>query len=85
MRARPRASYSAWTCGCARLADAGWQGVWENTVDHQFYSLDGMVQITPVQLERSLGDPVDGSRLSDHLTYEVIFELKVPSAPAKQL
>jgi endonuclease/exonuclease/phosphatase family metal-dependent hydrolase len=64
--------------GCARSADTGRQGVWENTVDHQFYSLDGMVEITPVELERSFGDPVDGSHLSDHLAYEVIFELRVP-------
>ena len=70
--------------GCDRSADAGRQGVWKNTVDHQFYSLDSTVRITPVQLERSLGDPVDGSRLSDHLAYEVIFELTVPSAPARQ-
>jgi hypothetical protein len=42
-----------------------------------------MVQITPVRVERTLGDPVDGSRLSDHPTYEVIFELKAPGAPAK--
>jgi len=70
--------------GCARSADAGRQGVWEHTVDHQFYSLDGAVQITPIQLERSLGDPVDGSRLSDHLAYEVIFELRVPRTLAKQ-
>ena len=70
--------------GCARSADAGLHGVWEHTIDHQFYSLDGAVQITPVELERSLGDPVDGSRLSDHPAYEVVFELKVPRPPAKQ-
>ena len=66
--------------GCARSADTGRRGVWENSVDHQFYSLDGAVQITPVELERSLGDPVGGSRLSDHPTYEVVFELKASSA-----
>jgi endonuclease/exonuclease/phosphatase family metal-dependent hydrolase len=70
--------------GCARSADAGRRGVWANAVDHQFYSLDGTVQITPVALERSLGDPVGGSRLSDHPAYEVVFELKVPRAPAEQ-
>jgi len=70
--------------GCARLADAGWAGVWEHTIDHQFYSLDGAVEITPVQVARSLGDPVDGLRLSDHPTYEVIFELKVPRSSARQ-
>jgi endonuclease/exonuclease/phosphatase family metal-dependent hydrolase len=70
--------------GCARLADAGWAGVWEHTIDHQFYSLDGAVEITPVQVERSLGDPVDGLRLSDHPTYEVVFELKVSRASAEK-
>ena len=71
--------------GCARSADTGRHGAWESTVDHQFYSLDGAVQITPVRLERSLGDPVDGSRLSDHLAHEVVFDLKVPPASAKEL
>jgi endonuclease/exonuclease/phosphatase family metal-dependent hydrolase len=70
--------------GCAHSADARLQAVWENAVDHQFYSLDSTVEITPIQLERSLGDPVDGSRLSDHLAHEVIFELRAPNAPAKQ-
>jgi len=64
--------------GCAYSSDTGWQGVWENAVDHQFYSTQGEVLLTPVRIERTLGDPVEGIRLSDHFAHEARFELKVP-------
>jgi endonuclease/exonuclease/phosphatase family metal-dependent hydrolase len=71
--------------GCARPGNAGTQGIWEDSVDHQFYSLDSTVPITPVRLERRLGEPVEGSRLSDHLTHEVVFELAAARAAANAL
>ncbi len=62
--------------GCARSLDQGWQGVWENAVDHQFYSTRGEVLLVPMQIERTMSEPVRGLRLSDHSAHEVVFELR---------
>ena len=69
--------------GCTRSSDTGWQGIWENAVDHQFYSARGEVLMTPVSVERTLRDPVEGFRLSDHLAHEARFEL-VPNPKIDQ-
>jgi hypothetical protein len=63
------------------LSDTGWQGIWENAVDHQFYSARGAVLMTPVWVERTLRDPVEGIRLSDHLAHETCFELAPSPRP----
>jgi endonuclease/exonuclease/phosphatase family metal-dependent hydrolase len=63
--------------GCARSSDAGWQGIWENAVDHQFYSSGAEVRMTPVRVERTFRDPVGGFKLSDHFAHEARFELKL--------
>jgi endonuclease/exonuclease/phosphatase family metal-dependent hydrolase len=69
--------------GCTHSSDTGWQGIWENAVDHQFYSARGEVLMTPVWVERTLRDPVEGFRLSDHLAHEARFEL-VPNPKIDQ-
>jgi endonuclease/exonuclease/phosphatase family metal-dependent hydrolase len=69
--------------GCTHSSDTGWQGIWENAVDHQFYSARGEVLMTPVCVERTLRDPVEGFRLSDHLAHEARFEL-VPNPKIDQ-
>ena len=61
--------------GCTHSSDTGWQGSWDNAVDHPFYSARGEVLMTPVSVERTLRDPVEGFKLSDHLAHEVRFEL----------
>jgi endonuclease/exonuclease/phosphatase family metal-dependent hydrolase len=69
--------------GCTPSSDTGWQGIWENAVDHQFYSARGEVLMTPLWVERTLRDPLEGFRLSDHLAHEARFEL-VPNPKIDQ-
>jgi endonuclease/exonuclease/phosphatase family metal-dependent hydrolase len=70
--------------GCAKSADEGWQGIWQNAVDHQFYSDHGAIALEPVHIERTYDKPIQGFKLSDHLAHEVRFRLKVP-APQKPI
>ncbi len=68
--------------GCARSPDTGWQGIWENAVDHQFFSAQGTVEIVPTSIERTYSEPVNGLRLSDHAAHEVRFDLRFVPLPA---
>lgn len=61
--------------GCAKGNDEGWHGIWERAVDHQFFTTEGEVRFTPLLVERSYREPVDGMRLSDHPAHEVRYEL----------
>lgn len=65
--------------GCAKSADEGWQGIWQNAVDHQFYSDHGAITLEPVHVERTYGNPIQGFKLSDHLAHEVRFRVTVPT------
>lgn len=71
--------------GCAKGSDDGWHGIWARAVDHQFYSTDGPVSFTPMLVERTYREKVEGLRLSDHPAHEVKYELswqeKVPGKP----
>lgn len=62
--------------GCAKGKDEGWHGIWERAVDHQFFADEGPVSFTPVLVERSYREPLDGMRLSDHPAHEVRYELR---------
>jgi endonuclease/exonuclease/phosphatase family metal-dependent hydrolase len=62
--------------GCAKGTDNGWHGIWERAVDHQFFSATGPVKITPVYVERTYREPVDGLVLSDHPAHEVRYDLQ---------
>ena len=61
--------------GCAKGRDDGWHGIWERAVDHQFFAAEGPVRLTPVLVERSYREPLEGTRLSDHPAHEVRYEL----------
>lgn len=67
--------------GCANGNDEGWRGIWNRTVDHQFFSARGGVRITPLLVERSYGEDVDGLKLSDHPAHEVRYELRWDGSP----
>lgn len=62
--------------GCAKGNDEGWHGIWARAVDHQFFSTSGPVSFTPVLVERTYADRVDGIKLSDHPAHEVKYQLK---------
>ncbi len=62
--------------GCAKTPDTSWKGVWEYTVDHQFFSQDGLVKIVPLSVERTYAAPVNNLKLSDHPAHDVEYTLR---------
>ncbi len=63
--------------GCAKGNDDGWHGLWERAVDHQFFQAKGSATLTPVHVERTYREAVDGMRLSDHPAHEVLYQLRM--------
>ncbi len=49
--------------------------VWGESVDHQFYASGSEVALTPVHVEQTFKEPVDGTPLSDHVGLEAHYRL----------
>ena len=49
--------------------------IYENSMDHFFYASGKKVRIRPVEVERNFTEQHKGKTLSDHLGYEVLFEI----------